>query len=130
MEARQSHAANKSAGQMTTDLDADKGEDARQEERHSEEEEKGRNSDSNPSTDDRPIHQAPSASALLACRAYFPHMSLVSLQDVGRKVKRILDYGRVHYLRTNHHWTSVQLRQYCSPELSPECILLVGSSSA
>lgn len=44
---------------------------------------------------------------------------------IGKKVKRVLDYGRVLYLQQELHMNA-ELVQYCSPVLSPECFMIVA----
>jgi tRNA:m4X modification enzyme len=45
---------------------------------------------------------------------------------IGKKVKRILDYGRVLYLRNTLNM-KVKYVQYCDATLSPECMLILAS---
>ncbi len=45
--------------------------------------------------------------------------------DVGRKVKRIFDFGRVKYIREVLNMDA-QLVHYCDPKLSPECVMIVA----
>jgi hypothetical protein len=42
----------------------------------------------------------------------------------GQRVKRILDVGRVHYLRDELN-LDARLVQYCSDALSPECMMII-----
>lgn len=56
--------------------------------------------------------------------------SLISHQDrpaVGRKIKRILDFGRRMYLKENLNFPSSTLTQYCDESLSPECFMILAT---
>jgi len=48
------------------------------------------------------------------------HFSLLT----GKRVKRILDIGRLHYIRTRLNMKA-KLVQYCEESLSPECMMIV-----
>jgi tRNA:m4X modification enzyme len=52
-------------------------------------------------------------------------LSYEEMSEVGKMVKRILDHGRVLYLRAQGF--TVCQRRYCDSELSPECYLLLAT---
>lgn len=56
-------------------------------------------------------------------------LSRVHMCELGRMSKRIIDQGRVHYLRSQLHDLSiieaeVEQQQYCDAAYSPECVLI------
>lgn len=55
-----------------------------------------------------------------------PGLTEAQLPIVGRKVKRVLDYGRVLHLRAAG--MSVRYLPYCEAALSPECMLIIAHS--
>ena len=46
----------------------------------------------------------------------------------GKKIKRILDYGRLRWLRQELGLDAHMVR-YCDTELSPECWMLINRAS-
>jgi len=48
------------------------------------------------------------------------------MQILGWKVKRIIDQGRVEYIKKQYRMSAKQVR-YCARRLSPECVLLVAT---
>ena len=46
----------------------------------------------------------------------------------GKKIKRILDYGRLRWLR-QELGLDAQMVRYCDTELSPECWMLINQAS-
>ena len=55
-----------------------------------------------------------------------PALSYEDMSVVGKMIKRILDQGRVEFLRNLGLSCAVQ-RRYCDPELSPECYLILAT---
>ena len=53
-----------------------------------------------------------------------PGLSYAEMSEVGWMCKRLLDQGRVETLRAAG-W-EVSQRHYCSPKLSPECVMILG----
>jgi len=53
-------------------------------------------------------------------------LDALTMKEYGKKVKRILDYGRLHYVQKELQVTTISMVQYCSEELSPECIMLLA----
>lgn len=49
---------------------------------------------------------------------------------VGRRIKRIIDYGRLVFIRQELGMNNAGLVQYCMEELSPECMLLIATDEA
>lgn len=47
------------------------------------------------------------------------------MRSLGWKVKRILDEGRVQFIRSGYNMTARQVR-YCARALSPECVMIVA----
>jgi hypothetical protein len=54
------------------------------------------------------------------------NISSEQMQQLGWRVKRVLDQGRVEYINTQYHMRAKQVR-YCERRLSPECVLLVAT---
>ena len=53
-------------------------------------------------------------------------MTLLKKREIGLKVKRLLDYGRLVYIEQKLG-LRVKVHQYCDPILeSPECMLIAG----
>lgn len=69
-------------------------------------------------------HSLPSSTAVPT--SHRPQgLSYEEMSEIGKMVKRILDHGRVLYLRSMGF--TVSQRRYCDPDLSPECYLIVGT---
>jgi hypothetical protein len=77
----------------------------------------------------------PSDTALDAQAAAQPHTATVirpagitpdAMRALGWRVKRILDEGRVQYIRSQYCMSARQVR-YCARELSPECAMIVAT---
>jgi hypothetical protein len=77
----------------------------------------------------------PSATSLDAQAAAQPHTATVirpagitpdAMRALGWRVKRILDEGRVQYIRSQYCMSARQVR-YCARELSPECVMIVAT---
>jgi hypothetical protein len=49
-----------------------------------------------------------------------------AMRALGWRVKRILDEGRVQYIRSQYCMSARQVR-YCARELSPECVMIVAT---
>lgn len=47
------------------------------------------------------------------------------MADIGRKVKRIFDFGRIKYLREELNMDA-KLVYYCDSKLSPECVMILA----
>jgi hypothetical protein len=56
-----------------------------------------------------------------------PRPSTGHLKEIGTMVKRVLDFGRVVYLR-EELGMHANLVRYCDPDWSPECMMIVASS--
>lgn len=50
------------------------------------------------------------------------------MRDYGRKIKRVLDFGRLLYLKEVLRLRTTAVQQYCEESYSPEAFLLLGSS--
>lgn len=57
------------------------------------------------------------------------NLDYANLAKIGRQIKRMLDYGRLLFLRETLRVSSARMVQYCDEKLSPECILLLATSS-
>jgi tRNA:m4X modification enzyme len=53
------------------------------------------------------------------------NISHEDMSRIGKYIKRILDYGRCHYIQ-HTLGMQVKMQQYCSEHISPECILLLA----
>jgi Methyltransferase TRM13 len=51
-------------------------------------------------------------------------ITYAQMAETGKKVKRILDHGRVKFLK--HLGLRAAQLKYCHPSLSPECIMIVA----
>lgn len=51
-------------------------------------------------------------------------ITYAQMAETGKKVKRILDHGRVKFLK--HLGLRAAQIKYCHPSLSPECIMIVA----
>lgn len=55
-------------------------------------------------------------------------LSYAEMSEIGKMVKRVIDQGRVEYLRS--FGISARQVQYCDPSLSPECFMIVSTRNA
>jgi tRNA:m4X modification enzyme len=53
------------------------------------------------------------------------NVSYEDMSRIGLMSKRILDQGRVNFLQQYYQFEASQ-HQFCSPSLSPECVVIVG----
>jgi hypothetical protein len=54
------------------------------------------------------------------------NISYEEMSDIGLKVKRLFDYGRIEYMKRCYLFQAEQI-QYCDPILSPECVMIIGT---
>jgi len=54
------------------------------------------------------------------------NLSYEEMAQIGWKIKRIFDFGRVEYMKNTYCFNAKQL-QYCTTDLSPENVLLVAT---
>jgi tRNA:m4X modification enzyme len=52
-------------------------------------------------------------------------LSYTEMSEIGKMVKRVIDQGRVEYLRS--FGISAHQVKYCDPSLSPECFMIVST---
>lgn len=57
-------------------------------------------------------------------------LSQDAMKVYGKKIKRILDYGRVLYLQGEVGFNHVNMVKYCDDKLSPECMLIIASDES
>lgn len=57
------------------------------------------------------------------------NLDYANLAKIGRQIKRMLDYGRLLFLRDTLRVSQAKMLQYCDEKLSPECILLLANSA-
>jgi hypothetical protein len=50
--------------------------------------------------------------------------------SIGKKIKRVLDYGRIQYLREELKFDNAKLVQFCEAKYSPEGYLIVASKNS
>ena len=77
--------------------------------------------------DDKVAHACvpgPGSGGIGWLRDYRPQLDEHEMSEVGKMIKRLLDHGRVEYLRANGF--HAHQSRYCDPSLSPECFIILA----
>lgn len=76
--------------------------------------------------DTEEAHSSQQASSAIKGAPRPAGITYAEMGAIGGMVKRLLDHGRVMYLRDTFGFTARQV-QYCDPALSPECMLIIAT---
>ena len=78
-------------------------------------------------TEDKPGSDAKESEIKFECRYERLGLSRERREEIGLKTKRLLDFGRLAYVKDNLSLQNATLYRYCEPSISLENIVLIAS---